>query len=484
LRRREAALKRTYRDVADRAFLETGFIGRRRELHQLRRRRRRGDRVFVLQGLGGLGKTTLAGHLLPLLADADHTVAIWCRRTEGERDHQAEALVGQLLGYARERFGAGFEQVVGDVDRAAGDDASQRFATFLQVILAQQPKVPVVVYFDNLESLLQGPDAVSLETAPDPDAFGAWRSDALQRLWRVVVDLAGATENLYVVASCRYRNDDLTAALLPVSPLAEADLFRLMAWFPALRRLSARARARLAARLSGHPRAVELLDALVADSIRSWENANGEWTPPASHANEAVQREWKRLVAPVLPDVQARIWSDLLLAVLWDRVLDERARRMLFRMTLLQRPCNDGLLLQLGEPEDSADVTRCTARTLANTSLLEQITLTVTTHDGQARRPFWTVHAATVAFARSRFGDGHDLVAASHLRIGKYLEEYAWTSTSLAVRLEAGYHRFEAGEYESAGELLGSASQLLQRWGRFREGLQILLPFVAKPVER
>ena len=39
LRQREASLQRTYRNVADKAFLATGFIGRRRELHELRRRR-------------------------------------------------------------------------------------------------------------------------------------------------------------------------------------------------------------------------------------------------------------------------------------------------------------------------------------------------------------------------------------------------------------------------------------------------------------
>ena len=422
LRQQEAALKRTYRDVADRSFLSTGFIGRRRELHELRRRRKRGDRVFVLQGLGGLGKTTLAGHLLPLLADAPCTVTIWCRRSEGE-SAQAESIVGQLLTYARARFGPSFEQVVSYVDRAAGDDAAQRFAAFLQIILAQQSGVPLVVYFDNLESLLQGPDKVALGTKPDSEAFGVWRSEGLQRLWRAVVELTSAVEHLHIVASCRYRNDDVMAALLPVSPLADVDLFRLMAWFPALRRLSTRTRGRLTARLSGHPRAVEFLDALIAASMRMWENSNGEWTPPSSRDEEACQREWEQLVAPVLPEVQERIWSDLLLAALWDRVLDEQAQRMLFRMTLLRRPWDDGLLPHLADPEADADSARRTARTLAATSLLEQIHLTVKSRDGSSRRPFYTIHAATAAFVQKRFVDAGDLTIVTHRRIGAYLED-------------------------------------------------------------
>jgi tetratricopeptide (TPR) repeat protein len=487
LRQREAALTRTYRNVADRAFLATGFIGRRHELHQLRRRRGRGDRVFVLQGLGGLGKTTLAGHLLPMLADAEHTVTIWCRRSEGEAD-QAEALVGQLLSYARARFGPSFEQIVSYVDRAAGDDAAQRFVAFLQIILAPDPeqpaqlRAPVAVYFDNLESLLQGPDAVSLDTAPDSDALGAWRSDGLRGLWRGVLDLAGTVGNLYVVASCRYRNDDLDGARLSVSPLADVDLFRLMSWFPALRRLSTPTRGRLAARLSGHPRAVEFLEALIAASIRTWESSHGEWAPPSVRDEEGCRQEWKQLVEPVLPKVQDEIWSDLLLAALWDRVLDERAQRMLFRMTLLRRPWEEGLLLHLGDPEDHAESARRTADTLEATSLLEQVTLTVKTRDERSRQPFYTVHAATAAFVRSRFIDAGDLIIATHHRVGTYLEEQARTSPDLMVDLEAGYHLFEAEEYDRAFKLLGGASDRLQMWGRAREGLHILVPFQSEPI--
>ena len=43
-----------------REVLGAGFIGRRTELHALRKRSRLGERVFVLQGLGGLGKSTLS----------------------------------------------------------------------------------------------------------------------------------------------------------------------------------------------------------------------------------------------------------------------------------------------------------------------------------------------------------------------------------------------------------------------------------------
>jgi tetratricopeptide (TPR) repeat protein len=483
LRQREASLQRTYRNVAGRAFLASGFIGRRRELHQLRRRRKRGDRIFILQGLGGLGKTTLAGHLLPTLADAQHTVCIWCRRSEGESD-QAESLVGQLLSYARARFGSGFEEIVTYVDRASGDDAAQRFAVFLQAILDQE-NIPLVIYFDNMESLLRGPDIVPLDTAPAPEAFGAWRSDTLQRLWREVVELTSAVEHLYVVGSCRYQNDDLMAGLLAVSPLAEVDLFRLMAWFPALRRLSTRTRGELATRLSGHPRAVEFLDALIGTSIRAWEDSNGEWTPPASRDEEIGRREWDQLVEPVLPTVGERIWSDLLLAVLWHRFLNERARRMLFRMTLLRRPWDDELLPYLADPEDDADAALRVAHMLQATSLLEHSDLTVTSRDGRSsRRPYHSLHAATSAFVKKYFNDSDSVTVPTHHRIGTHLEERARQSGDLPLFLEAGYHLFQAGEYDRAFELLNPALLYMQRRGRVRESQQILMPFLNEPVQR
>src|SRR5207248_2793483 len=48
----------------------------------------------------------------------------------------------------------------------------------------------------------------------------------------------------------------------------------------------------------------------------------------------------------------------------------------------------------------------------------------------------------------------------------------------IEIDLEAGYHLFQAGEYDRAYELLGSASDWLRNRGRVREGLAILEPFL------
>ena len=115
--------RRTFLDAGTRRILTTGFIGRRTELHRLRRRLREGQRVFVLQGLGGLGKSTLALHMVrDLLHAGDDLCALWCQDAEKAETSEkiAEALVAQLLEYGRKRFGSGWDEVVRQVDRLAG----------------------------------------------------------------------------------------------------------------------------------------------------------------------------------------------------------------------------------------------------------------------------------------------------------------------------------------------------------------------------
>lgn len=64
--------------------LTFGFIGRRREQHAVRRAYRDGQRLFVLQGLGGLGKTALASRLVSqvLTTDAADAAILRCKELQ------------------------------------------------------------------------------------------------------------------------------------------------------------------------------------------------------------------------------------------------------------------------------------------------------------------------------------------------------------------------------------------------------------------
>jgi tetratricopeptide (TPR) repeat protein len=468
--------QRTFLDAGTRRLLTTGFIGRRTELHALRRRVRAGQRVFVLQGLGGLGKSTLALHMIrDILRAGNDLCTLWCQDAEKAEgpDGIAVALLGQLLDFCRKRFGAGWEAVVQQVDRLAGDDPARRFAAFLDVLVANVPRL--VVYLDNLESLLVGPAA-----AADPAAFAGWRTPALGAIWSALAESARDTAKLHLVASCRYRHADFRGqALIPVSPLPRDALFRLMGWFPGLRRLCTASRAGLVRRLEGHPRAVEFANDLVEHALEDWEENHGRpWRLPDAATADDLAREWSELVEPVLPQVGEQLRDDLLFDALWDRVLDPRARCMLYRMTLLRRPWDAELMRVLGDEDEPPEVADATARRLSRTSLLEQVELR--TDDGPTR--FFTIHPATAHFVADRFGTDPALCLATHRRVGTVYDARARISPYIEDNFEAGHHLFQAGEYDRSCELLEPASAWLQNHGRVREGLQILEPFLAGAV--
>ncbi len=475
-RRLEQGLRRTFDGTGKRRILSTGFIGRRTELHRIRRRLRRSDRVLVFQGLGGLGKTTLAFHTLPMLVPAEEVVTLWCHEAEQD-ENPAENLVSQLLDDCRARFGHQWEQVVQQVDQAAGEDSALRFGYFLQSLLGNVDRL--VVYLDNMESLLVGPQDAAGEEAD----FAAWRSESLQQIWQILGELARDGGKLHVVASCRYRNRDFDRHTIPVSPLPPDAVYRLMGWHAALRRLSSPTRARLVARLAGHPRAVEFADDLTGDALAQYESHHGDWQLSPQPDQAELDREWQQLVEPWLPQVQEKLRADLLLDAIWDRVLDDRARRMLFRMTLLRRPWEWDLMQHLGDPDETGEKAEATAERLRQTSLLEQVELFVQVEKGRfgtARR--YTLHPATAQFITQQFGDDELLRERTHRRIGEYLEAQAAESRVIETHLEAGYHLFEAGEYDRSYELLGETASWLQTHGRVREGLQALEPFLVETV--
>ena len=460
----EAQLQRSFTGTDQRQILSTGFIGRRQELHHFRRSMRRGQRVFVFQGLGGLGKSTLAFKALPILSrDGQYpSLTIWCQELEHE-DNLARALINQFSESAQTLFGEQWIGVVQAVDQMPEATEPQRFGFFLQTMLENMPHL--VLYLDNLESLLRGPDD------EDPEAFGEWRSEELQDIWTMLKSHSG--DKLSVVASCRYRHASFEADTIHVPEMHDAAIFRMMGWFDGLRQLSLTSRAELVRRLHGHPRAVEFLDALIRDSLAQWENRYGEWVPPRTL--ESIQDEWQ-LIAPALPDVETQLRTNLLLDAIWNQILDDRCHRMLFRMTLLRRPWDWDLMMQLDD-DDAEDQTEATIGKLRATSLLGEIQ--------EWRRDRWLrlfqMHSTTVKFITERTdaSEANFLKQTAYLRVGTYLEEMAKTSTILNDYLDAGHYLLACGEFDRAYELIGPTSQWLQQRGMFRTSITILAPFEA-----
>jgi len=223
----------------------------------------------------------------------------------------------------------------------------------------------------------------------------------------------------------------------------------------------------------------------VAHQLGEWEDERGPWTLSDPPTEEELERERRELLEPALPKVRERLWEDLLLAEIWERVLDERARRMLFRMTLLRRPWEPELNLVLGEPEEQEEQARETAERLRRTSLLEQVELWRATGEGRSERVrHYTLHPATAQFIVERFGEHGELARAAHLRVGEVLEAQARSSPYIETDIEAGHHLLAGGGPNRASGLLIWASEALQQRGRIGEGLGILEPFLAELVLR
>jgi tetratricopeptide (TPR) repeat protein len=448
-----------------RKLLKSGFIGRRKELHRIRRAIRDGQRAFVFQGLGGLGKTTLAWKAIPLLAPEQNTCIIWCHETETETDQVAE-LTRQLLEYCRSLFSIQWEPVIQAVDHQVGDDSLQRFIAFLSALIKHFHLKPFVLYLDNLESLLVAPhkNEIFLKKPPDPNTFAKWRSIPLQQLWQQLLELAEDNKVLYLLASCRYQNDDFQKVLFPISPLPVDALYRMTAWFRYLGKLHPAIRLKLAGLLQGHPRAVEFCEDLASKTLQDQNLV----------IPDQAEEQWNQCLAPVLPQVSERLWDELLLNQIWEKVLDEPSRRMLFRMTLLRRPWDMALMEQLGEPGEPRQSVYKRAQKLVQTSLLEEV---VYPNSKGKLANAYMLDPSTILFIRTRFIDSENLCKRTHLTAGTYLEALAKTSPLIEIDTEAGWHLFQAEEYDRSYELLGSASNWLRNHGRVREGLAILLPF-------
>ena len=90
-----------------------------------------------------------------MLAQDCPTLAIWCQEME-ETENQAQELNNKLSDFGQSLFGVQWIDVVQMADRSAEATEAQRFGFFLNTIVRSLKHL--VIYLDNMESLLEGPD--------------------------------------------------------------------------------------------------------------------------------------------------------------------------------------------------------------------------------------------------------------------------------------------------------------------------------------
>ena len=423
--------------------------------------------------------------MLPLLDPPRRIIASSGARTprsarEGA-DPIAEALVGQLSEFGRQRFGLDWEGVVQQVDRAAGDDPARRFGSFLEVLLAELPRL--VVYLDNLESLLVGPDDPPTPTRR-PSAPGVrrpWRPSG-----RSSRQLRRGHRHALRRRELPLHNDDFGDTLIPVNLLPDDAVFRLMGWFPALRRLSVRVAARTGRPAGRPPAGGRVRQRPGPGRAERYRPPHGEWRLPDRPTPEDVAREWKQLVEPALPQVEQKLRDDLLFDAIWDHVLDDRGPPDALPHDAAPPALGVGPDAGAGRAGRAGPrPPRRRPSGSASTSLLEQVDLLV---QGATAAPPWSPISRCTRRRRSSSASASATMPRSGWR-----RTAAWgctwrprpaASPYIETDIEAGHHLFQAGEYDRAYELLGAASDWLQDHGRVREGLGLLEPFLAEAVRR
>ena len=450
----------------DRRVLRTGFVGRRREMHSFRRRIKDKKHVTVVQGLGGLGKTTFCFEALKLYSADRAIIPVWLADM-GVTDRPAAEMARLITDGVKALLGEAGDEVERRLDQMGIESATDRARAFVRTVL-EVPGLPgLVLYLDNLESVMKGPQS------DDAEAAGDWRDGAAE-VWRVLREVQAASKGrLAVVASCRYRNPDLQPHLLSLGQMTDDALFRLMGWFAGLRRLAAANRGVLADRLAGHPRAVDYLDALVRDRLERWDREHGQRAP--ARTGDERKREWDEVVEPALPTLAEQIEEDLLLGAIWDRMLGPAARRLLVRLTVLRRPWDRDLMRALAGPNIGDAEAEGAVSALLGASMLTEVR--EPRNEGGEDLTF-EVHPTVAEFAMGRAREASELRHEAYRMAGDFMEKRATGSPDILDDIEAGHYLLKAGERDQAASLLQSASEFLQRRGLLRAGLGLLEHFL------
>ncbi len=278
------------------------LIGRRPQLRETTAVLRRSERAVAehgaisgvqLIGIGGIGKTAIAGRVLTRLRGDGRMIAVH----EGGWNPTAlfTAVAEALAGHPELR------------DAAATLAAAQVEGTAKVTIVGRLlATAPLVLVFDDFEQNLT-PGGIAFVDPTLADVLTRWCD-------------AADTGAVLVTSRHPLPDDDRYLVRVPVPPLSPAELRRLLLRLPALRQLPADEQLLLARVIDGHPRLIEYVDALTRGKPARLKEVNARLRRLAADAGVDVRRP--RPVDAAIDDAlllgSADILLDELLALLTD----------------------------------------------------------------------------------------------------------------------------------------------------------------------
>jgi tetratricopeptide (TPR) repeat protein len=351
------------------------LIGRRSELRAVLRVVRNDRRAVaahghkagaVVFGMGGVGKSALAGRAMSRLAEEGwHVAAVGGSLSLGELARQAgTALAGGAEG--------ALSTLAGRLRQPESDD--QERLRDLRALLAQHP---VLLVLDNFEDNLE-PGG---NTFRDP------------RLAQVLQELCAAAVAGKLLVTSRYPLPDLTPWLVPIAlgPLSPAETRKLFLRLPALRDLAPPDQYMLLRTLGGHPRMLEYLDAILRQGAARLPDLARRLRENARKLGLAVE-DLGGTLDEALRDALRIGAADILLDELLEIVSQGPGdREVLEQAAVFERPVElAGLAFALagGEPQRGRErAVRAAVERLERTSLLTPAA------DGRVGVHRWTAEA-------------------------------------------------------------------------------------------
>jgi tetratricopeptide (TPR) repeat protein len=237
------------------------LIGRRAQLRTVTgvlRRTPAAEREFgaasgvVLTGIGGIGKTALAGRVISRLRGDGWLIAVhegkW--NPTGLIAATAQTIAEALPGLADNAQAALLRQAKASLTDQASDDGPK-----LNVVAALLMRFRLLVVFDDFEQNLTPGGQDFLDPA----------------IGEVISALAGNAETGGLLVTCRYPlpGPDRFLAEVPVPGLSVAELQRMFLRLPALADLGLADQVLLIRAIGGHPRLIEFTDALLRSGVSS-----------------------------------------------------------------------------------------------------------------------------------------------------------------------------------------------------------------------
>ena len=479
------------------------FVGRRREQLEIPRLLADEDHGgVVLHGIGGIGKTSLANEILRRTGEQRPDLVVVTLSGAVTAEEILRGIITELRIGSYSRGQPSDPRFLGKLE-FLGDpriDWDTRISLLRREFLK---RIPIIIFLDHFEDNLQPIQKDDNSHHDGPKNHGR-RQIANQRLADFLAALAKTPGPSALLITCRYRfelPDDSGEYLRwwGLGPLSFSEMLRLAWDLPHVEALNDAELHELWASIGGHPRTLEMLDALLG-------HGQGRLA--------RIERELKqRLKRTLLDGMDVAGWldrprdldvsvaeavtlaaNDVLLPHLLD-LLSPEAKKLLMGLALFRRPVErPAAIFVLGTPVER-DTTKDEANgatdppfatDLPVDDLLDELvstTLLTRLQSADGSSPQWFVHRWTASAMerqkKSAVETAEEDKVERHRRTAAY---WMWHYRTAAQSREADVddlmecyaHFGEAGDVEQSDNAAQGAASILDRIGQWDDEWKLI----------